>query len=330
MKTQILQKDQTKEAASLIRKGGLVVFPTETVFGLGASAFNPTACARIFSAKGRPSDNPLIVHIASKEQLLQVVGEIPEVARVLMAAFWPGPLSLILPKNRDLPEIVTAGQPTVAVRWPRSQQAQNFLLECGQGVAAPSANVSGAPSPTSFEMAKGAMLGRVDGLLMGEDAEEGLESTIVGFEDGEARVLRPGSVTMEQLAKVLSVKVESLVYLAPTEGRPLSPGLKYAHYKPAAEVKLFRSVAELPLLAESTEKVGVLLLASALKGPPEGWTVVQFKDLKAYAKGLYASFFDFDRIGCTVVWAQFPPAGGLGTALANRLLKAASGVTPAK
>jgi L-threonylcarbamoyladenylate synthase len=329
MKTQILSPEQTKEAAALIRKGGLVVFPTETVYGLGASAFNPVACARIFSAKGRPSDNPLIVHVASEDQLSQVVAEVPTAARALMQAFWPGPLSLVLPKHPDLPDLVTAGLPTVAVRWPRHPQAQQFLLDCGMGVAAPSANVSGAPSPTTFEMAKGAMLGRVEGILSGEDADEGLESTIVGFVDGLAKVLRPGSVTAEQLASVLGVSVESLAYVVPSEGRPLSPGLRYAHYKPAAEVRLYRNVNDLGSVTETGEKVAVLVLGDGPDPCPAGWTVVRFADHKAYGKGLYSSFFEFDRVGCTVIWAQLPEADHLGRALANRLVKAAGGISPA-
>ncbi|MEI8093429.1 MAG: L-threonylcarbamoyladenylate synthase [Spirochaetales bacterium] len=328
MKTQILLPEQTKEAATLIRKGGLVVFPTETVYGLGASAFNPTACARIYSAKGRPSDNPLIVHVASEEQLNAVVSSVPPKARSLIEAFWPGPLSLILPRSSDLPDIVTAGLPTVAVRWPRHAQALQFLLETGVAIAAPSANVSGAPSPTTFEMAKGAMLGRVDGILMGDDADEGLESTIVGFVGEEARIFRPGSITAEDLSRVLGVSADSLTYVPSAEGRPLSPGLKYAHYKPAAEVRLYRTVGALGEVAEAGEKVGVLVLGSADLPCPASWTVIRFDDLKAYAKGLYSSFFELDRVGCTEIWAPLPESVGLGTALANRLLKAAGGKLP--
>ncbi len=328
MKTQIIPSDQTSAAAALIRKGGLVVFPTETVYGLGASAFNPVACARIFSAKGRPSDNPLIVHVASETQLAEIAVDIPAAARQLMAAFWPGPLSLILPRHPSLPEIVTAGLPTVAVRWPRHPQAQQFLLDCGTGVAAPSANVSGAPSPTTFDMAKGAMLGRVEGILMGDDADEGLESTIIGFPEGEPRILRPGSVTAEHIAAVLGVEASALTYVAPAEGRPISPGLKYAHYKPAAEVRLFRVAADLEKVTETGDKIGLLVVGDGPKVCPAGWTVVRFAGLKDYAKGLYSSFFELDRVGCTVIWAHLPEAEGLGSALANRLLKAAGGVGP--
>jgi L-threonylcarbamoyladenylate synthase len=320
MRTQLFPADRVKEAASLIRKGGLVVFPTETVYGLGASAFNPGACVRIFSAKGRPSDNPLIVHVASDEQLAEVAS-LPPQAEALAKAFWPGPLSLVLPKNPNLPEVVTAGLPTVAVRWPRSPLAQAFLRECGSGVAAPSANVSGAPSPTTFEMAKGAMLGRVEGILMGDDCEEGLESTIVGFVDGQARIFRPGSVTAADIAAVLGVEAASLAYVPPSEGRPVSPGLKYKHYKPNAEVKLFRSASELPALADA-DKFGVLVVGAAPE-LPGACEVRSFADWKEFGRRLYSSFFELDQLGCTLILAQLPEADGVGAAIANRLNKAA-------
>lgn len=323
MKTQVFPADQVKEASALIKKGGLVVFPTETVYGLGASAFNPVACARIFSAKGRPSDNPLIVHVATEAQLAEVAAELSPEARALRAAFWPGPLSLIVPKNPSLPDLVTAGMPTVAVRWPRCELAQSFLKECGVAVAAPSANVSGAPSPTNFEMAKGAMLGRVEGILQGDDCEEGLESTIVGFIEGKAKILRPGSITADQIAEVLGCQATDLVYTVPSEGRPASPGLKYTHYKPNAEVRLFQAITELSSAVVEGHKVGVLLVGEPEPSLPEDWEVLKFETWKEYGRYLYSSFFELDRVGCTLILAQLPEAQGVGTAIANRLGKAA-------
>jgi len=323
MKTQLFPAEQLKDAATLIKRGGLVVFPTETVYGLGASAFNPGACARIFSAKGRPSDNPLIVHVASDEVLAEVAGAFPPQAEALKKAFWPGPLSLIVPKNPQLPDIVTAGLPTVAVRWPQCPLAQEFLRECGVPVAAPSANISGAPSPTNFEMAKGAMLGRVDGIIMGEDCEEGLESTIVGFVEGQAKILRPGSITAEAIAAVLGVSPASLSYLPPVEGRPVSPGMKYTHYKPDAEVRLFRQWADLAQVDVEGHKVGVMLVGDGNPPVPGEWEVFRFDDWKAYGRFLYSSFYELDRVGCTLILAQLPEASGVGSAIANRLSKAA-------
>jgi L-threonylcarbamoyladenylate synthase len=323
MKTQLFPAEQLKEAAAFIKKGGLVVFPTETVYGLGASAFNPVACARIFSAKGRPSDNPLIVHVSSDAMLAEVTSGLPPQAESLKKAFWPGPLSLIVPKNPNLPDIVTAGLPNVAVRWPRCPLALSFLDECGVAVAAPSANVSGAPSPTNFEMAKGAMLGRVEGIVMGEDCEEGLESTIVGFVEGQAKILRPGSITADQIAEVLGVPLASLAYVAPTEGRPASPGLKYAHYKPDAEVRLFRQWADLAPIDVEGQKVGLMVVGDGNPPVPGDWEVFRFDDWKEYGRYLYSSFFELDRVGCTLILAQLPEATGVGTAIANRLHKAA-------
>lgn len=323
MKTQLIPAEQVKDAAAFIKKGGLVVFPTETVYGLGASAFNPVACARIFTAKGRPSDNPLIVHVATDEQLAEVAAPLPPQAQALRQAFWPGPLSLIVPKNPALPDIVTAGLATVAVRWPRCPLAVEFLTECGVPVAAPSANVSGAPSPTNFEMAKGAMLGRVEGILAGEDCEEGLESTIVGFVEGQAKILRPGSITADEIAVILGCSAADLTYVVPAEGRPVSPGLKYTHYKPDAEVRLFQTSAELTAAEVEGHKVGVLLVGEPAPSLPEDWEVLKFIDLKEYARYLYSSFFELDRVGCTLILAQLPEPVGVGNAIANRLRKAA-------
>jgi len=322
MKTQLVPAEQVKEAATFLKKGGLVVFPTETVYGLGASAFNPVACAKIFSAKGRPSDNPLIVHVANEAQLAEVAAPLPPAAQALKKAFWPGPLSLIVPKNPNLPDVVTAGLATVAVRWPRNPVALAFLEECGVAVAAPSANVSGAPSPTNFEMAKGAMLGRVDAILAGDDCEEGLESTIVGFIDGHPKVFRPGSISADQIAGVLGCSAADLVYTVPSEGRPVSPGLKYTHYKPNAEVRVFRGADELGSFDVEGHKVG-LIVQGSVPGVPEDWTVLHFDDWKTYGRYLYSSFFELDRVGCSLILAQMPEAVGIGTAIANRLGKAA-------
>jgi L-threonylcarbamoyladenylate synthase len=327
MKTLLIPADQISEAAAVIRRGGLVVFPTETVYGLGASAFNPVACVRIFTAKGRPSDNPLIVHIASWEQLDQVAVDIPAEARKLAETFWPGPLTLVLPKHLDLPEIVTSGLPTVAVRWPANVEAQKFLLESGVPVAAPSANVSGAPSPTNFEMAKSAMLGRVEAILQGDDAEVGLESTIVAFANGEVKVLRPGSITLEQIAQTLGLDPKDLPYQVPQEGRPISPGLKYTHYKPAAEVQLFREPSELKSWYDQDVKVGLMVLEGSVpEGVPSTWEVLKFADWDEYARYLYASFHELDQLCCALILAQLPEASGLGLAITNRLQKAAGTV----
>lgn len=325
MKTVLFAGHQIKEAATLLKKGGLVVFPTETVYGLGASAFNPVACARIFSAKGRASDNPLIVHIASREQLFDVVSEVSAQAGLLIEAFWPGPLSLILPKKAELPDIVTAGLPTVGVRWPRDPVAAEFLKECGVPVAAPSANVSGLPSPTTIEMAKSAMLGRVDGILQGQEAEVGLESTIVGFPGGHPKIYRPGSVTAEQIAEVLQVSAESLILPIQTEGRPISPGMRYAHYKPEAEVRLFSDASELENWGTDDQKVGVMAVGTRFS-VPEAWEGRFFTDWPEYAKKLYSTFYELDQRGCTLILCQLPQDEGLGRALRNRLGKASGSI----
>lgn len=318
MTTQYFESAQAAAAAALIRKGGLVVFPTETVYGLGANALNPGAVAKIFAAKGRPSDNPLIVHVAEEAQLAQVAAEIPAPARLLMDRFWPGPLSLVLPKTPAVPGVVTAGLNTVGVRWPRDPVAQEFLKAAGVPVAAPSANISGSPSPTTFAMAKAAMAGRVEGLLAGQDAEVGLESTIVGFPEGRPRILRLGGLSAEALAEALSLPLEELLASSVYRSAPPAPGMKYPHYKPEARVIPVDSLGA----AQAAAEPGAAWLG--LCEPPVGWDgpLYVFRDLDDYAHGLYAAFFDADRRACPSIVVLRPPETGLGRALRQRLEKA--------
>lgn len=324
MKTQLFKPENAAEAAALIKKGGLVVFPTETVYGLGANAFNPTACTKIYSAKGRPSDNPLIVHIASLDQLDALVSEVPPQARKLMEAFWPGPLSLVLPKNPQVPDLVTSGLKTVGVRIPKDPVALEFLKACGVPVAAPSANVSGFPSTTTFEMARFAMLGRVDGIIQGLDAEVGLESTIVGFPEGEPRIYRLGGIKAEDLAEVLGLPLEDLLLGLPNgEGRPLAPGMKYPHYKPAAEVILFKDPQELEAYFQDDPKIGVLCYTYLGTDFPPETEFLGAHNLEEYAQILYRGLHELDQRGCTRIVAQLPEETGLGRTIASRLKKAA-------
>ncbi|OHD11396.1 MAG: threonylcarbamoyl-AMP synthase [Spirochaetes bacterium GWB1_48_6] len=324
MKTNIFAPENAASAAPLIRKGGLVVFPTETVYGLGANALNPAACTKIFSAKGRPSDNPLIVHISGKEMLGSLVSEIPREAEMLMEAFWPGPLSLVLPKLPEVPDLVTSGLKTVGIRWPRDPIAQEFLKACGVPVAAPSANVSGFPSTTNFEMARFAMLGRVDGIIQGLDAEVGLESTIVGFVDGKPRIYRLGGLQAETLAEVLGLPVEILLEGLPSgDAKPLAPGMKYPHYKPSAEVILFRDPKELKDCFEGNPKIGVLCYTYLGTDFPPETEYQGVTSLEEYAHILYKALHELDQRGCTRILAQLPEETGLGRTIANRLKKAA-------
>ncbi|MDR1625976.1 MAG: threonylcarbamoyl-AMP synthase [Spirochaetia bacterium] len=325
-KTLILEADAQgfSAAGEIIRRGGLVVFPTETVYGLGANALDAGACAKIFQAKGRPQDNPLIVHTAEVFGLARLASVTPRAAAIIKA-FMPGPLSLVLPKNQDIPAAVTAGLPTVGLRVPSDPAAYRFLKAAGVPVAAPSANVSGKPSPTSFAMARAAMEGRADAIIRGGDSRIGLESTIVRITESGLEILRPGGVSEEDLRAVAKdCLVRGLASPLPGEAPP-APGMKYAHYKPRAEVLLFPTGTWNPKMIGCAGKTGVLTLGEKA-APLSGHVLVrEMKSVEEYARRLYAEFFVFDSLGCDRILAECPPEEGLGRAVANRLLKASGG-----
>ncbi len=241
MKTEISRPTNSNElkeavvrAGNLIKQGNLVAFPTETVYGLGADAMNKKAVERIFIAKNRPADNPLIVHISKREQLLQVARTLPEVAEKLMDRFWPGPLSLVLPKNMAVPAVTTAGLDTVVVRFPSHPIAQAIINSANTPIAAPSANLSGKVSPTSADHVIEDLINRIPFIIDGGDLEYGLESTVVDCTVEPPTILRPGSITLEQIKEI----VPSIVYESEHK-TPRSPGMKYRHYSPSAPVILF-------------------------------------------------------------------------------------------
>lgn len=325
-KTLILEADERglRAAGEIIRRGGLVVFPTETVYGLGANALDAEACARIFQAKGRPQDNPLIVHTAEVFSLARLASAIEPRAAALIRAFMPGPLTLILPKTRDIPAAVTAGLPTVGLRVPSDPAARCFLAAAGVPVAAPSANVSGRPSPTSFDMARAAMEGRADAIIRGGDSRVGLESTIVRVSESGLDILRPGGVSEEDIRAVIR-DCPLRGAAGETSGAPPAPGMKYTHYKPRAEVFLFPGGTWNPRMAGAGEKTGVLALGKKAAPLPGNVLVREMASVEEYARRLYAEFFAFDSLGCARVFAEWPPERGLGRAVANRLLKASGG-----
>lgn len=324
------------QAARIIRSGGLVVFPTETVYGLGANALDPLAVASIFNAKGRPADNPLIAHIARLEDALMVAADLSEAAAFLFRRFSPGPLSLLLPRRPDLPAAVTAGLSTVAVRIPAHPLARALIQAAGVPVVAPSANRSGRPSPTSFAMARAEMDGRADAILDGGDCEHGLESTVVAVETGRLRILRPGAVTAEMLRTALDSGGPALASLSIGEEiqhaeRPASPGMKYAHYRPRAELRLSSAPDPDALRARHPgRRLGFIILGSASSGGrlldgPGGSLILSVADSGEYARLLYRSFHLMDEAGVELVIAQEAAEEGIGRALMNRLRRAASG-----
>ena len=329
-----------QEAGAVLRAGGLVAFPTETVYGLGAGALDEQAVAGIFKAKGRPADNPLIVHIDSAAGLGRYFRQVPERARVLAAHFWPGPLTLVLRDDNRFPAIVSGGLGTVAVRVPDHPVALALIRAAGVPVAAPSANVSGRPSPTTAAHVLDDLDGCIDLVLDGGPAGLGVESTVLDLSGEQPVILRPGGVTPRQLEALLGpVKLDPAVNGASKEEKPRSPGMKYIHYAPRAPVVLFESddsahmakriLAEAESLAARGQRVGILTCRdNELKYQGQGYVVIatgRRDDPGAIAAALYESLRCFDRQPVDIILAEGVPAEGLGLAVMNRLLRASGG-----
>ena len=323
-------------AGELIRAGALVAFPTETVYGLGANALDADAVRRIFEAKGRPGDNPLIVHISAFDQLGPLIdGEPPEAARALMAACWPGPMTLIFPKSAAVPEAVTAGLDTVAVRYPAHPTAQALIDAARRPIAAPSANRSGRPSPTSARHVFEDMCGRIPMILDGGPCDVGLESTVIDVTGGAPRILRPGGVTPERIEEICgAVQVDDAVMrpLAPGE-RPRSPGMKYRHYAPSGDLTIVQGaedavVARICALYDAAARDGRRPLILALDGhlPAYGArrTLSLGADAADMAHAVFARLRDADSLGADALFSEAVPESGIGLAVMNRLGRAAA------
>jgi L-threonylcarbamoyladenylate synthase len=331
---------QIVDAAELIRQGEVVAFPTETVYGLGANALSNEAVEKIFLAKGRPSDNPLIVHIGEMSQLRMVAREIPERAMKLIDAFWPGPLTLILPKTDQVASLVTAGLDTVGVRMPDHPLALALIREAGVPIAAPSANRSGRPSPTTADHVRGDLNHRIAGILDGGCTGVGVESTVLDVTVEPAVILRPGGITLEQIKEVIGdVELDPAFLVGATE-TPRSPGMKYAHYAPEGEMWLVFGRTEavrdkmLELLASAKRhgrKTGVLATeetASFWRQQADADVVLSCgsrNDLHSVAQQLYAVLRQFDDEQVQFIAAETFPREGMGMAVMNRLEKAAGG-----
>ncbi len=320
-----------RSAAEHIRDGKVVVFPTETVYGLGANALDPRAVDAIFEIKGRPADNPLIVHLAIPDQVGRVAVDVSPTARRLLAEFSPGPFTIVLPASRDLPRVVTAGLETVAVRIPAHPVAQGLIRASGVPVAAPSANQSGEPSPTTVEMARRSLGLAPAAYLDGGPCEIGLESTVIAVAGDEVHILRPGAVTEADILALLpdvTVRASGVTGVTGTEATAAaSPGTRHRHYEPNAEVFLYDDIDRLRefLGQRSGQTVphGVIGPADDLVGWPG--VVRSYVDLREYARNLYAWFDEFDQSGVSVVFAHLPHGSGLATALRDRLIRASGG-----
>lgn len=317
MKTRITRSPAV--AANLLGAGQVVAFPTETVYGLGADALNPAAVKRIFRAKGRPADNPLIVHIGSLAMLEQVARRIPRRAEPLLERFFPGPLTLVLPRHPAIPLEVSAGLDTVGVRFPAHPVAAAFLKSCYVPVAAPSANRSGRPSPTTWIAVRDEMEGRIACILKGGSSEVGLESTVVDCTGTQLVILRQGAISLEMLREV-TPKIRLADRISATEPAR-SPGLKYRHYAPRARVMLVNDPGE--IAAKSGERFAWIGLTA--RGLPRRPVLSKScRGVPAYARSVFAFFRACEASGVSVIYAQRVEASGLGRALMDRLQRAAA------
>lgn len=330
-----IDKAVIQEAGEIIKAGGLVAFPTETVYGLGGDALNPASSKKIYEAKGRPSDNPLIVHICCMEALPAIVEAVPEEAQKLAAAFWPGPLTMIFKKSKIVPKETTGGLETVAVRMPSDPIALAFIKAAGGYVAAPSANRSGRPSPTRAAYVAEDLDGRIEMLLDGGDASLGLESTIVDLTGETPMILRPGFVTEKMLAEVVGkVEQDTTLFRDDSGQAPKAPGMKYRHYAPKGDLTIVRGAEKavidyindgLDKGRRENKKTGVISTdetvgnyrADVLR------SVGKRADTAAAAKALYRMLREFDDEGVELIYSESFDGAGISQAVMNRLLKAA-------
>lgn len=330
METKRLNKDQVKQAGEILRNGGLVGIPTETVYGLAANALDREAVAKIFKAKGRPMDNPLIVHIADITQLNNLVSSFSKEAQLLAEAFWPGPLTIIMPKSDNISDEVSAGLDTVAVRYPSNEVARSIIMSAGVPLAAPSANLSGSPSPTSAEHVLNDLDGRIDAVVDGGSCKVGLESTVITVATNPPRLLRPGGITLSQLESVLGkVDVDPAVLdKVQPDQKVSSPGMKYKHYAPKAKVILIKSPQDkyIEYVNNNCDKTVAALCYDEdipyIK--TEAISYGKEDDESTQAQNLFLALREIDnRKQIKTVYARCPDTEGIGMAVYNRLIRAA-------
>lgn len=338
LETELIDQEYLEEASEFLRENGTVAFPTETVYGLGANAMEEVAVKKIYEAKGRPSDNPLIVHIGHVEQVAHLVNEIPANGKKLMDAFWPGPLTIIMKKSDAVPDHVTAGLDSVAIRMPAHPIALALLRESELPLAAPSANTSGKPSPTIAKHVVEDLKGRVNMILDGGNCDIGLESTVIDVSEGKAMILRPGAVTVGMCEDVLgkghiSVDPALLKKEEEIKIKPKSPGMKYTHYSPEAEVYIAEGeqseiIEKIRYAKKKFEEQGKIVGIMATD-QTIGWysgsviNVGDRKNPKEIGARLFSALRDFDTMGVDIVLAEEINGNNLEVAIMNRLTKAA-------
>ena len=333
-KGNVIEQGEIKRAGEILKKGGLVAFPTETVYGLGGNAFSREAAKKIYEAKGRPSDNPLIVHIARHEDLEELTAAVPDKAYRLAEAFWPGPLTMILKKNSRVPMETTGGLDTVAIREPNHPVALALIRE-GCFLAAPSANLSGRPSPTTAAHVVEDLSGRIDMILDGGPVGLGVESTILDLSEEIPTILRPGFITAEELSGLIGeVRIDPGIMGSDPSLRPKAPGMKYRHYAPKAPLTLFYGKKEdviARINAEAEEELsrgkrgGILATEESAGNYPKGQVLSigsRFEEASV-ARHLYGILRQFDEIGVDLIFSECFEEKGIGLAIMNRLKKAA-------
>ena len=330
MRTQLLTPEDAPAAAEILKNGGLVGIPTETVYGLGADGLNQDAVERIFLAKGRPQDNPLILHIPEPSWLTRYCRDIPDAAWTLAGAFWPGPMTLVLPRKGAVPDVVTAGLDTVGMRCPAHPLCRRIIALAGTPVAAPSGNTSGRPSPTAAAHMLEDMGGKIDAIVDGGPCAVGVESTIVDLTCAPPRLLRPGGITLEQLREVLGeVAVDGAVTRQMGEGeRPRAPGMKYRHYAPRAPVTVVKGAPARSAVYIQTHvrQGGGIICFEEYAGMFPGCVVESIGpagDGEEQARRIFDALRAFDATGVPEIYAQCPDPSGIGLAVSNRLDKAA-------
>ncbi|MBQ8532322.1 MAG: threonylcarbamoyl-AMP synthase [Clostridia bacterium] len=315
-------------AAEILQKGGIVAIPTETVYGLAASAFDGEAIKKVFAAKGRPQDNPLIVHISNMEMLYEVAKDIPKTALKCAEKFWSGPLTMVLPSNGRVAPEVSAGLSTVAVRMPSNKTALDIINKSGLPLAAPSANTSGRPSPTTASHVENDLDGKIDGIVLGSDCTVGVESTVISFCTNPPRLLRPGAVTAEQLREIIpDLAVDKAVLAEPEKGaRVASPGMKYKHYAPKTETYLVEGDSDkfIEFVNSKNDGVAVCFSEDADKITVQKLIYGTADDESTLAHDVFSVLRKIDTLGENKAYIHSPSKTGVGLAVYNRLIRASA------
>ena len=315
-------------AAQILKNGGVVAIPTETVYGLAANALDTNAVKKIFAAKGRPQDNPLIVHISKFDEIYDLVTDVPDTAKLLADAFWPGPLTMVLPKSDIVPSVISAGLDTVAVRMPSHPIAREIIKQSGCPLAAPSANISGKPSPTTAEHVVADMDSKIDAIVISDQCSVGVESTVILLANGQKRLLRPGGITVEMLTSVIgNIDIDDAVLTDSVTGKVSSPGMKYKHYSPNTNIVLVNGSTDqfVKFITNQTGSIAAICYEEDCdKIEIPLITYGNIKNEASLAQGIFDALRKVDNLNVKTAYVHAPNKNGIGLAVYNRLLRAAA------